>query len=91
MQTNNLASTPLQVRASLGVNLGGTCVVIDTKLAQRRSGPVRFESVSYRGEIFGPYDSMEAAAQAAKEKWPDQHQDEDRTGAGWDVQVEGAK
>jgi len=44
----------------------------DTQLTRGRSGPVRYELVSYRGEIFGPYDSMEAAARAAKEKWPDQ-------------------
>lgn len=49
--------------------------------------PVRYEIVSYRGEIFGPYPSATAAAEAAKEKWPDQSQDEERTGAGWDVQA----
>lgn len=55
--------------------------------SDRVANPKRFELVSYRGEIFGPYDSMEAAARAAKEKWPDQSQDEDRSGRGWDVQV----
>ena len=49
--------------------------------------PVRYELVSYRGEIFGPYASVAEAAEAAKAKWPDQEQDEDRTGKGWDVQV----
>lgn len=64
---------------------------IDTQLAREGSRPVRFEIVSYRGEIFGPYPSMGAAVQAALEKWPDQEQDEDRTGKGWDVQSVGAE
>ncbi len=65
--------------------------MIDTKLAQPGSPSVRYEIVSYRGEIFGPYPSAQAAADAAREKWPDQVQDEDRSGLGWDVQVQGAK
>lgn len=51
----------------------------------------RFELVSYRGEIFGPYASAQEAAAAAKEKWPDQEQDPERTGKGWDVQIAGVK
>ena len=73
------------------MNESRTCGNSDTQLTRGGSRVVRYEIVSYRGEIFGPYDSMEAAAQAAKEKWPDQHQDEDRTRAGWDVQIQGAK
>lgn len=53
--------------------------------------PAQFEIVSYRGEIFGPYATMQAAADAAKAKWPDQEQDEDRTGKSWDVQVAGLR
>lgn len=49
-----------------------------------------YELVSYRGEIFGPYSTMEEAARSAKEKWPHQHQDEDREGLGWDIQVAGS-
>ena len=30
-------------------------------------------------------------AEIAKQLWPDQEQDPDRTGAGWDVQVAGVK
>lgn len=47
----------------------------DTALTQAGSGPVLFELVSYRGEIFGPYASLAEAAEAAKMKWPDQEQD----------------
>ncbi len=57
----------------------------------RVPNPTQYEIVSYRGEIFGPYPSAQAAGQAAKEKWPDQEQDEDRTGKGWDVQIAGVK
>lgn len=49
-----------------------------------------WELVSYRGEIFGPYTSPEEAAEVAQLKWPEQFQDEDRTGAGWDIAVVGA-
>lgn len=71
------------------MNKPSTCTDSGTKLTQPRSGPVRFELVSYRGEIFGPYPTAQAAAEAAKAKWPDQEQDEDRTGKGWDVQTVG--
>lgn len=53
--------------------------------------PVEFEIISYRGETFGPYPSIAAAREAALMKWPDQSQDPDRTGSGWDVQVAGIK
>ena len=53
--------------------------------------PAQYELVSYRGEIFGPYPTAQAAAEAARAKWPDQEQDEDRTGKGWDVQVAGLR
>lgn len=56
-----------------------------------RPHPVLFEIVSYRGETFGPYTSLEEAASVAEMKWPGQGQDPDRTGAGWDVQVAGVK
>lgn len=62
----------------------------DTPLTQPRSGSVQFELVSYRSEIFGPYPTAAAAMEAAKAKWPDQEQDEDRAGCGWDVQVAGS-
>lgn len=51
----------------------------------------QFELVSWRGEIFGPYPALEDAARAAKDKWPDQEQDPDRAGRGWDVQVAGSR
>lgn len=65
----------------------GTGAKIDTRLTQRRWQPVLWELVSYRGEIFGPYTSAQEAAEVATHKWPDQEQDEERSGKGWDIQV----
>jgi hypothetical protein len=53
-------------------------------------GLPEYEVVSYRGEIFGPFRDLLQAYAYANEKWPDQVQDEDRMGAGWDVQVAGS-
>lgn len=68
-----------------------TCAGTRTPQAQSRSLPVRFELVSYRGEVFGPYASIMEASEAAQAKWPGQDQNEDRTGAGWDIQCVGVK
>jgi hypothetical protein len=73
------------------VNTGRTQSTSGTRLTQSCSGPVRYELVSYRGEIFGSYGTISEAREAARHKWPDQSQDEDRTGEGWDVQVAGVK
>lgn len=79
-----------QDRAASSPEQLGNVARIDTPLTQPRSGPVRYELVSYRGEIFGPYSSIEEAAEVALMKWPDQPQDEERTGTGWDIQVAGS-
>ncbi len=49
----------------------------------------RYELIDKDGISFGCYQTAIAAADAAKWIWPDQEQDEDRTGAGWDIQVAG--
>lgn len=91
MQTEGSREMGSAGSSSFGVNDARTGADRDTGLTQRRSGPVRYELVSYRGEIFGPYPTAQAAAEAAKIKWPHQHQDEDRVGLGWDVQVVGLR
>lgn len=63
----------------------------DTPATQHRSGPVLFELVAYNGAIYGPYWSAGDAATFAQMMWPDQKQDEDRTGLGWDLQVAGLR
>jgi len=51
----------------------------------------QYEVVDYRGEIHGPFRNCIEAFAYADAKWPDQEQDEDRTGNGWDVQVVGCE
>lgn len=53
------------------------------------TNPVQYELIDRYGRIFGPYPSMEAAAIDARKKWPDQEQDVDRIGVGWDVRCAG--
>lgn len=62
---------------------------ISTPAARGRSGPVRYELVDKDGRIQGAYSTGWAASMSAHQLWPDQEQDEDRTGKGWDIQVEG--
>ncbi len=51
----------------------------------------RYEIVSSRGHISSlKFDKATDAVAYAKECWPDQEQDPERTGKGWDVQVCGA-
>lgn len=63
----------------------------DKKLTKPGSGSVLFELVSKDGHVVPiKFTTAQAAAEYAKAAWPDQEQDEDRTGAGWDVQVVGS-
>jgi hypothetical protein len=52
--------------------------------------PIRYEIVDVAGNIFGDFDSAQAAADFAHKRWPGQEQDPDRTGKGWDIQVVGS-
>jgi hypothetical protein len=73
------------------VNDSATNASTRTGSAQPRSGPVRYELIDKWARKHGPFDSAWAAQHYAAVHWPDQEQDPDRTGKGWDVQVEGAK
>lgn len=56
------------------------------------TNPPRYEVVSRNGHISSAkFESAQAAAIYAKECWPDQEQDPERSGKGWDVQIQGAK
>ena len=72
------------------VNASGTKSRSDTPLTRGRSGPVRYEVVGYNG-VVSPmkFDTAQAAATQARKWFPEQEQDADRTGKGWDVQVVG--
>jgi len=76
------------------MNENRTCDDSDAKLTRPRSGPVRYEVVDKDGKVVrGPdgtrFYTAGGAAMWAMHLWPDQEQDEDRTGKGWDVQVAG--
>lgn len=73
------------------VNDSATNASTRTGSAQPRSGPVRYELISKIGVPHGTFPSAELAALRALTLWPDQEQDPDRTGKGWDIQVAGAK
>jgi hypothetical protein len=72
------------------VNEPRSAVKTDTPVTRGRSGPVRYEIVSKEGTRIGPYDTADRAFWWAHQFFPDQEQDEDRTGKGWDVQVVGS-
>ena len=47
----------------------------------------RYRLIDKTGIPFGPYPTAEAAVAMAKNLWPDQEQDEERSGKGWDIEV----
>lgn len=49
----------------------------------------QFELIDKDGNKRGVFYTAAEAAAKAKELWPDQEQDEDRTGKGWDIQTAG--
>lgn len=48
---------------------------------------VYYELIDKDGKFFGIFPSALAAAMIASVEWPDQQQDPERTGVGWDVQA----
>jgi len=67
------------------VNGSGTVVDIDTRLTRDSS---RFELIDKDGNAYRTkFASTREAVYAASLLWPDQEQDPDRTGKGWDIQV----
>jgi len=74
------------------VNEPRSAAKTDTPVTRGRSGPVRYEVVDKDGKLMkGKFRTAQEAGEAARWMWPDQEQDEDRTGKGWDVQVEGCE
>jgi len=62
---------------------------VDTPVARGSSRPVRYELIDKDGNAVSgkEFDTAHAAGRYAQFLWPDQEQDEERTGKGWDVQV----
>lgn len=48
---------------------------------------VQCEVIDHRGAVHGPFKNLERAAAFARSRWPNQDQDEERTGKGWDIQI----
>lgn len=71
------------------MNKNRTCGNSDTPVTRDRSAPVRWELIGSMGELVGTFDTATEAAEYAAKRFPDQEQDEDHTGKGWDVQVIG--
>ena len=63
----------------------------DTPVTRGRSGHVLYELLDKHGRVVATNKSAFVLARAAQLYWPDQEQDEDRTGKGWDVQVVGCE
>lgn len=55
------------------------------------NGPVLYALIAKDGRVVGTFRTALEAADLAKSVWPDQEQDEERTGKGWDVQVAGVE
>lgn len=51
------------------------------------ASPPRFVLVDSDGKWRQVFYHARAAAEYAKHLWPDQEQDPDRTGKGWDIQI----
>jgi hypothetical protein len=75
---------PSSDHARTDANVVGTCQEIDTPQTHPGS---RYVLIDKHGNQYGPYASAYHAGLAAKAAWPDQEQDEERTGKGWDVQA----
>lgn len=89
-QINGVGTEASSNRASSGVNESETNPKSGTPVTQRRSGPVRFRLISPSGHSMGTFDTALEAASASSGFWPGIGQDEDRTGAGWDIEVVGS-
>ena len=51
----------------------------------------RYELIDKDGVPCMVFDSAQEAAAFAQQAWPDQEQDEGRTGRGWDIQIVGVE
>ena len=52
--------------------------------------PHRYELIDKDGNAAGVFHDVTGAAIFAAHLWPDQEQDEERTGRGWDIALVGA-
>ena len=62
-----------------------------TNLTQAGSPPVHYELIDKDGNRVSLHYTAFDAAQEAGRRWPDQEQDPERTGKGWDIQIVGVE
>lgn len=86
-QINGLQDQPSSIHDRTSANDTGTDAKIDTPLTQPGSPPVRYWLIDKYGNQHGPFSGGDIAGLYAKARWPDQEQDCDRTGRGWDVEA----
>lgn len=65
-----------------------TSTDVDANGTHADSRPVRYQVIDKDGRECGTYPTATAAARSAQRCWPSERQDPERTGAGWDVQVQ---
>lgn len=58
-------------------------------IEEKTKVPNRYELIDKDGKVVGADSSVTLLADIARIRWPDQEQDEERSGKGWDVQVAG--
>lgn len=61
-----------------------------TKRDLENHSPTRYELIDKDGKVVGTDSSATLLADLARVRWPDQSQDEERSGRGWDIQTVGA-
>ncbi len=47
----------------------------------------RYQLIDKNDRKIRSFDTAQEAGEFAKDAWPDQEQDEDRSGRGWDVEI----
>jgi hypothetical protein len=58
-------------------------------MIKENSRVTNYEVIDKDGIAHGPFHNIIQASAYAQEKWPDQEQDEERSGNGWDIQIIG--
>lgn len=73
------------------VNDAGTPTRFGTQLTQPRSRPVRYGLIDKDGKSVATNSDAGWLVGLAGRLWPDQEQDPDRSGKGWDISVVGVE
>ncbi len=73
----------MEVFGRSGERRGDICAnELRTHMAKKR-----YQLIDKNGRKIRSFDTAQEAGEFAKDAWPDQEQDEDRSGRGWDVEI----